>query len=127
MDAQNEKLKPTVPTLLLWSIMFLFFFQLLTEFVEGIYLYGLLGTDIPPEIGLVVLFLVPFLLFFSRKSPSDTWIKLLGSLGLAARCIEIFLPTQGRMIVSGLGMASFLLFLPNNILSQQEHRGILSL
>lgn len=112
MDAQNEKLKPTVPTLLLWSIMFLFFFQLLTEFVEGIYLYGLLGTDIPPEIGLVVLFLVPFLLFFSRKSPSDTWIKLLGSLGLAARCIEIFLPTQGRMIVSGLGMAGFLLFLP---------------
>ena len=43
----------------LWGVVFLFFFQLLTEFVEGIYLYGLLGTDIPPEIGLIAIFFSP--------------------------------------------------------------------
>ena len=112
MNNQNVKPKPAVQIVVFWSIVFLFFFQLLTEFVEGIYLYGLLGTDIPPEIGLVVLFLTPFLLSFFRKRPAGTWIKLFGSLGLAARCIQIYLPTQGRMIVSGLGLAGLLLFLP---------------
>ena len=112
MDIQNMKPKAVAQTVFLWSVVFLFFFQLLTEFVEGIYLFGLLGSEIPPEIGLVGLFLIPFLISFFKESSSGTWIKLFASLGLAARCVEIFLPTRGRMIFSGLGLAGLLLFLP---------------
>ena len=93
-------------SIFLFGAVFLFFFQLLTEFVEGIYLYGLLGSEIPPEIGLVMLFLVPLVLIFVRKNLSSTSIKLLISLGLVARSIEIVLATRGRMIVSGVGLAS---------------------
>ena len=96
----------------LWSVIFLFFFQLLTEFVEGIYLYGLLGTEIPPEIALVVFFFAPFVLIFRRKNISNTMLKIFASSGLIARCIEIVLPTRGRMIVSGIGLVGLLLFIP---------------
>ncbi len=111
---ENHAAKPgkEYRLVLLWGIIFLFFFQLLTEFVEGIYLYGLLGSDIPPEIGLVALFFVPLLLLLARKNLSETEIKLLASVGLIARVVEIALPTKGRMIVSGIGLASLLLYLP---------------
>ena len=49
------------------SILFLFFLQLLTEYVESIYLFGLLGSSIPPEIGMVLLFLSPLVLVNGRK------------------------------------------------------------
>jgi endonuclease/exonuclease/phosphatase family metal-dependent hydrolase len=97
---------------LLWGVLFLFFFQLLTEFVEGIYLYGLLGTEIPPEITLVVLFFTPFVLIFRRTNLSTQMLKVLASIGIIARCIEIVLPTRGRMIISGIGLVGLLLFIP---------------
>ena len=103
MESHAVKFGKEYRLIFLWGIIFLFFFQLLTEFVEGIYLYGLLGTDIPPEIGLVALFFVPLLLLFARQDLSYTLLKLLASVGLLARCIEIMLPTKGRMIVSGIG------------------------
>ena len=33
-----------------YSILFLFFFQLITDFIAGIYAFGLMGTELPPEI-----------------------------------------------------------------------------
>ena len=46
----------------LQSILFLFFFQLLSEFVESIYAFGLMGTNIPTETILVLLFFYTLLL-----------------------------------------------------------------
>ncbi len=111
---ENRNLKPpqVYSSIFFWSIVFLFFFQLLTEFVEGIYLYGLLGSDIPPEIGMVVFLFAPLLWVFFRKNPPIAVIKILASIGFLARCVEIFLPTRGRMIVSGIGLVGLLLFLP---------------
>jgi endonuclease/exonuclease/phosphatase family metal-dependent hydrolase len=111
---ENRNLKPSqvYPSIFLWSMVFLFFFQLLTEFVEGIYLYGLLGTEIPPEIGMVVFLFAPFLWSFFRRNSSRTLIKILASIGFLARCVEIALPTRGRMIMSGIGLVGLLLYLP---------------
>lgn len=94
------------------TIFLLFFFQLITEFVEAVYLFGLLGSDIPPEIGMVLLFLSPLILFLFRNRISPRWIKVLISIALLTRAIEIILPTRGRMIVSGLGVAAFLMAFP---------------
>ena len=65
-----------------YSGVFLVFLQLLTDFVEAIYAFGLLGTDIPNEIITVLLFLSPLvLLFFPRGLPK--WlIVILGEIAL---------------------------------------------
>lgn len=97
--------------ILFTAIIFITFFQLLTEFVEAIYLFGLLGTEIPNEIGLVVLFFSPALLLLVKKPLSTpTGLKFILSASLFCRGVEIFLPTRGRLIFSGIGFAAMLLF-----------------
>jgi len=111
-QSDNSPLKNQVLNVLLASILFLFFFQLITEFVEAIYLFGLLGSSIPPEIAMVLFLLSPVLLFAFRGKISPPWLKILAVLVLLARAVEIFLPTPGRMFVSGIGVAAWLMFFP---------------
>ncbi|MFC1936133.1 endonuclease/exonuclease/phosphatase family protein [Chloroflexota bacterium] len=99
--------------ILLSSVIFLFFFQLLTDFIEAIYIFGLMGTEIPPELGMVALFFSPLLLLFFRKKVSPLMLKILVSLVAVVRAVEIFLPTQSRLIVSGIGLAACLLYFPS--------------
>ena len=111
----------TLRRMLFGGIIFSVFFQLLTEFVEAIYLYGLLGTDIPPEIGMVLLFFSPALLLVFKKPFTTTkgW-QILLSIALIARVIEISLPTRGRLIASGIGLAAILLFFPAFLAAKQK-------
>lgn len=51
------------------SIVSLFFFQLLTDFVAAVYAFGLLGTDIPPEIAAVVVLFAPVVWLVVRRAP----------------------------------------------------------
>jgi len=111
-QSDNSPLKNQVLNVFLASILFLFFFQLITEFVEAIYLFGLLGSSIPPEIVMVLFFLSPVLLFAFRGKISPRWLKILAALVLLARAVEIFLPTPSRMFVSGIGVAAWLMFFP---------------
>ena len=109
---------------ILAGIFFAVFFQLLTEFVESIYLFGLLGSEIPPEIGLVALFFSPILLLFFKKQLITSFaVKILLSIGLLARAIEIMLTTQGRLIASGIGVASLLLLVPTYLATDLKSTG----
>lgn len=99
-------------TLALTTILLLFFLQLLTDFVEAIYIFGLLGSSIPPEIVLVFLFLSPLLLLAVGRRTSPNWVQGLAVIVILARVIEIFLSTRGRMIVGGIGVAVFLIYIP---------------
>ncbi len=98
--------------ILFFAFLFLFFFQLLNDFIEAIYTFGLLGTDIPAEIGFILLLFTPLLLLFIRKKTPRWLLVLLGSITLVSRGIEPLLDTRLRMIVSGFGVGAFLLFLP---------------
>jgi endonuclease/exonuclease/phosphatase family metal-dependent hydrolase len=109
MDQSEHQQRASI---LLITIVWLFFFQLITEFVEAVYLFGLLGSDIPPEIGMVLLYLSPLLLFFFRNRISPRWLRLLLTMALLARAVEIILPTRGRMMVSGIGVAAMLMVFP---------------
>ena len=99
--------------LVLTSILFLFFFQLLTDFVEAVYIFGLLGSSIPPEIAMVLLLLSPLLLYAFGKRIHPRWVQVFAVLAILARVIEIFLSTRGRMIVGGIGVAAFLMYFPS--------------
>ena len=98
-------------TVLLYGLLFLFFLQLLTDFVAAIYAFGLLGTSIPPEMGFVVLFFSPVLLLALRR-PGPRLMSILFLLIMLARLVEPLLPTYGRMLFAGLGVAFWLMFFP---------------
>ena len=102
------------------SILFLFFFQLLADFIAAIYAIGLMGLNLPPEIACVLLLFSPVLLIFFRKGPAGKGPSLLAVLILLSRAIEVMLDTRGRMFVSGLGVACFLVYL-SALLHRQQY------
>ena len=110
------------PAIVFFGVLFLFFFQLLTDFVGAIYAFGLLGTGIPLELIVVVLLFSPVVLLFLRTDPPPILWFALGKLVLISRLIETLLDTRGRMIVSGIGVAFFLLFLPLLLWEQSRKR-----
>lgn len=98
--------------IVLYSILFLFFFQLLADFVESIYSFGLLGTSIPNEILSVLLFFSPALLLAFGKRLTGVGVLFLGELALLSRAVTPLLDPRGKMLVTGIGVGCFLLFIP---------------
>jgi endonuclease/exonuclease/phosphatase family metal-dependent hydrolase len=98
--------------MLLYGLVFLLFFQLVPDFVETIYAFGLLGTNIPPEIVSVLLFFSPLvLLFFRRGLPRQAgWI--LSIVAAVLRAVEVVASTNVKMLASGLGTGCLLVLLP---------------
>jgi endonuclease/exonuclease/phosphatase family metal-dependent hydrolase len=112
---KTEEVKPQqyIAGISLFGILFLFFFQLLSDFVGSIYAFGLMGTSIPVEIVAVLLFFSPVVLLFRRKGISGWTLVFLGELVIVTRVLEVILDTRFRMLVSGLGVACFLVFFPS--------------
>jgi endonuclease/exonuclease/phosphatase family metal-dependent hydrolase len=94
------------------GILFLFFFQLISEFVEGIYAFGLLGTGIPIEIVSVVLLFAPAVLGLLPKPLRGRALALLACLALLAGVVGMFQDTRARMLVTGLGTACLMVYFP---------------
>ena len=120
---QSHKDKAAV-NLILYTILFVFFLQLLTDFIESIYAFGLLGTSIPVEILAVLLFFSPLLLALARKGIPAWGILAIGELIVLARALEVMLDTRQKMMVSGIGVAAFLIYLPVLLwdLGKKEHQ-----
>ncbi|OGO47091.1 MAG: hypothetical protein A2Z30_00270 [Chloroflexi bacterium RBG_16_64_43] len=112
ISAQGRSIVLGFVRVALIAILFLAFFQLLAEFVETVYAFGLMGTGIPPEIVCVALLLSPILLLIPRRGLPHPALVSLTALVLVARVAEGLLDTRGRMILSGLGLALFLILLP---------------
>jgi endonuclease/exonuclease/phosphatase family metal-dependent hydrolase len=97
---------------IVYGIVFLFFFQLISEFVEAIYAFGLLGTGIPVEILSVLFLFSPFILLLLPGRPSGRWLAVAGSIALVAGTAGMLLDTRGRMFATGIGTAAFLIYFP---------------
>ncbi len=97
----------------LYCLILLFFFQLISDFVEAIYAFGLMGTSIPVEIVSILFLLSPLILLLLPKGLSGWPLILVGELMLLCRVAETLLDTRGRMLVAGLGVACFLILLPS--------------
>jgi len=122
IQMRSLRISHTASTILVQGILFLFFFQLLADFVAAIYAFGLMGLNLPPELACVLLLFSPALLVFYRKGLSGKGLALLAALVLISRVIEVMLDTRGRMFISGVGAASFLAFLPALLHAQQRER-----
>ena len=112
-------------TILVFAFLFLFFFQLLSDFVGGVYTLGVLGTGAPVEMAYLVLFFSPLLLLVFRDNVSRTGLIVIGELFIICRLIAPLLPLEFRIIVSGFGVAAVLLFLPGLLwyYGQRFYRG----
>ena len=88
-ESTRSKILGQALKIILFSILFLFFIQLLTEFVEAIYLFGLLGSDIPPEIGMVLFFLSPLLLYAFRGRISPRVLQTLATIVILSRAVAV--------------------------------------
>lgn len=95
-----------------YAVLFLFFIQLVTDFIEAVYAFGLTGTSIPKEIVSILFFFSPLVVVVFGKRAAATGLILTGEFILISRLVEPLLDTRGRMLVSGFGVACFLIFLP---------------
>ncbi|MBN2548508.1 MAG: endonuclease/exonuclease/phosphatase family protein [Anaerolineales bacterium] len=69
-------------------------------------------VGIPVEVIAILFFLAPFTLLLLRKGFSETGLQTLGAIYLFCGVVAPLLDTRGRMLVSGLGVFLFLIFLP---------------
>jgi endonuclease/exonuclease/phosphatase family metal-dependent hydrolase len=99
---------------LVFAVLFLFFLQLITDFIAGIYAMALTGpiVGIPMEIALIVFFLSPFLLLLFKRGLPTIVLIVLGELVLLSRAAEIMLPTWHQMLIAGIGTSLFLFLFP---------------
>ena len=95
-----------------YSLAFLFLFELISDFIESIYTFGLLNTNIPPEVVSILLFFTPFLLaLFPRKVPRLA-LPILAIAMAFCRAAEVSLLQGPKMIAGGLGVGLGFLLLP---------------
>ncbi len=102
----------TTLRIILYSVLFLVFFQLIADFIEATYTFGLMGMGMPVEAVCVLLLLSPVFLLALPGRLAGWPVVLLGEVMLICRVVEPMLDTKGRMLVAGVGVASFLILLP---------------
>ncbi|MBY9000029.1 MAG: endonuclease/exonuclease/phosphatase family protein [Candidatus Heimdallarchaeota archaeon] len=94
----------------LFSIVFLFFLQMLSDLVERIYAYALLNLE-PDENILGLLFLLaPLLLLIFWKKIPNLALLISGELLILARLIEPLVSGQAIYIFAGISVGSFFVF-----------------
>ena len=102
----------SLPAIAFFGVLFLFFFQLLNDFVEPIWAFWVEEGSISFEIIVLLLVFSPVVLIFLRSDPPAVLAFILAKVVLMSRVIEVLLDPRGSMFVSGLGVASFLLLFP---------------
>jgi len=94
------------------SILFLFFFQLVSDFLESIYALNLIEVELNENILALLFLLTPIvLLFFKRGFPNIGFI-ITGEVMVICRILQPLLGVQLKMIVTGIGLGCFMIFFP---------------
>jgi endonuclease/exonuclease/phosphatase family metal-dependent hydrolase len=112
MNNHESSSRSTWQIILFFTLIFLFFFQLVPDFIESVYAFGLLGTNIPPQIISILFFFSPALLLFFPKRMPRKMIYLLAVLTAIARAEEVLASPSGKMLASGFGVGCLFLLLP---------------
>src|SRR5512140_3062192 len=108
----------------LLAILFLFFLQVLSDFIQSIYAFGLLVTAFTIQLAAVALLFTPLALLVARKPPSRRWIVVMAAVGMLGRLLEPLLDPGGRPVACGLSVGAFLLLFPS-LLGHRLRRSIL--
>ena len=94
------------------SILFLFFFQLISDFVESIYALNLIEVELNENILALFFFLTPIVLLFFKKGFPNIGFIISGELIVLCRILQPLMPVQLKMIITGIGLGCFMIFFP---------------
>ncbi|MCF2144529.1 MAG: endonuclease/exonuclease/phosphatase family protein [Candidatus Heimdallarchaeota archaeon] len=97
---------------LLLGILFVFFFELLSDIISSIFALNLLTASLNGYVLIILFLLLPVILVFFRKAQSEWLLFITGLLIILCRVLEpLFAIPPVKAIFSGIGVASFLVFL----------------
>ena len=111
MEIYKKYLGKYYSEIVLFGILFFFFFEQITKFIESIYLLNLIITGINENIAAVLFLLSPIALLFFKKGLSKKAMVVLAEITIVCRVLQPFFGTQIKMILTGIGLGTFLLFL----------------
>ncbi len=104
--------KSNYSELILVSIMFLFFLELFSDFVECVYIFALMTLSININVLSVLFFFSSIILLFFRKEVPDKVLLVVGVLLVISRIFEPLFDTTLRMLISGIGVGCFMFYFP---------------
>lgn len=94
------------------AIMFLFFIQLFSEYVESTYILLLMTLSLNQNTFALLFMFSPIIFLLFRKSIPEKLLILAGGIMIVCRLISPLFDTVPRMIFSGLGVGCFFIFFP---------------
>ncbi|MCP4642272.1 MAG: hypothetical protein GY851_17640 [bacterium] len=112
-SAMGGRTRRDFVAVMLFALLFLFFLQLLADFIEAIYAFGLGSTGVTVEIVAILLLFSPVVLFAFRDGLPGWACIVVGEVMFVARVVEPMLSTRGKMWASGIGVACFLVLFPS--------------
>ncbi|RPI93228.1 MAG: hypothetical protein EHM40_10575, partial [Chloroflexi bacterium] len=116
---QNSKSTETI----VFGILFLFFLQSLSDFIEAIYAFGLLVTAFTVEVGSIILLFTPLLLLVFRKAPSRSFRLVLAAIAITARLVEPMPAPGGKLVACGVSVGAFMMLFPLLLHRRVDLRG----
>jgi endonuclease/exonuclease/phosphatase family metal-dependent hydrolase len=112
MEIYNKYLSRYYSEIALIGIVFFFFFEQITKFIESIYLLNLIHTEVNENIAAILFLLTPLILLFFKKGLSKKAMIILGEIMIITRVLQPFFETQVKMILTGIGVGCFMVFFP---------------
>ena len=110
MQANKNLLKKIDSELILFTITFLFFIQLVGDLVSSIYMLDLLNLELDEKVAGVFFLVSPFLLIIFRKKVPNIFPQLMVVIIVIMRILTPLLSTGNKIITAGIGVSCFLLF-----------------
>jgi hypothetical protein len=99
-------------SIILLSILLLFFLQVFSDFIQSIYAFALLVTALTPHLAAMLLLFSPAILLFVRRVASVQWLMALMGVAVLGRLLEPLLDPGGRLVACGVSVGAFLLLFP---------------
>ena len=112
MESLNNFIKKFNSDIALLAEMFLFFFQLLGDLIESVYMLDLLNLSLDEKAaGILFLFTPLILLGFRRKIP-DYFLEVVAIIAVVLRLISPLMDSTSKIVTAGFGVGCIMLFLP---------------
>jgi endonuclease/exonuclease/phosphatase family metal-dependent hydrolase len=129
MKSIKNFIKENYSDLIILSILFLFFLELISSLVESIYILDLLNTTLDEKVLGILFLLTPLVLIPFRKGISKKIIDILAIIIILFRVLNPFMDTTLKIITAGIGVGIFMIYFPAYLskvqTSEEEHKSVI--
>ncbi len=112
MEIYKKYITKTYSELAVITLLFLFFFQLLSDFIVSIYALNLIEVELNENVLALLFLLTPIILLFFKKGFPNKGFIIIGELMVICRVLQPFLMVYLKMLVTGIGLGCFMIFFP---------------